>query len=414
MYKKGFLFFLVAGVFLQASFGQNAGDFKTSLEVSGTDRSITITGYTGTSKDIVIPAVIGGIAVKTIGEHAFELKGLTGVVIPEGIECIAGKAFFGNKLARVEIPSSIKVISDSAFDSNLLISVKNGPTVTVNRIAQESGGSPGTYYAAANKTGRKSPIAGTPKPNIVAPMNNYMPIQVPRPSPASQPDPAPRVSNQQPQVVYPAKAPVINIQPVQTTQNETYIFNSNSTIQSPSSPAVSDNYAQYSTAAGTSAAEEIKQESRHIKNQSYRVGTNTEGMITITDYTGSDSAIGIPTNLGATAIGKLAFYKKSISAVAIPDQIVYIGDGAFMANSITSVIIPDSIRYIGRQAFTGNPVLSITIGSGVGVQRDAFRDKFYDYYEMAGFRAGTYIWKSGQWDLSGEERVNYNVNPNRR
>jgi hypothetical protein len=52
---------------------------------------------------------------------------------------------------------------------------------------------------------------------------------------------------------------------------------------------------------------------------------------------------------------------------------------------------------------------TITLGPGVTLEADSFGHQFCDYYRMAGYRAGTYVFKAGQWDLNGVERVNYYV-----
>jgi hypothetical protein len=58
-----FILFLL----LSSVYAQTDSDFKTEI-VNGT---ITITGYTGNSKDVKIPEVINGIMIVSIGDHAF-------------------------------------------------------------------------------------------------------------------------------------------------------------------------------------------------------------------------------------------------------------------------------------------------------------------------------------------------------
>ena len=74
--------------------------------------------YSGTERDVFIPAVIDGIAVKAIYREVFMDKNLTSVVIPEGVEKIYSRAFCNNKLTQIELPQSIKGISDWAFAVN--------------------------------------------------------------------------------------------------------------------------------------------------------------------------------------------------------------------------------------------------------------------------------------------------------
>lgn len=83
-----------------------------------------ITGYNvalgGT--DVVIPSEIGGVKVLTIGNNAFEKKGITSLVLPEGITKIGRSAFSNsssggtqNSLQGLVLPSSLITIDASAF-----------------------------------------------------------------------------------------------------------------------------------------------------------------------------------------------------------------------------------------------------------------------------------------------------------
>jgi len=84
--------------------------------------------YSGTAKDIIIPAVIDGVSIKSIKFDLFAGKNLTSVVIPEGVESIGQKAFSGNKLTQVAFPKSLKKIGVGAFWDNELSEI----TITEN------------------------------------------------------------------------------------------------------------------------------------------------------------------------------------------------------------------------------------------------------------------------------------------
>ena len=82
---------------------------------NGTNR--TITGYTGTGTNVVIPATIGGGAVTEIGNYAFQSKtNLTAVTIPNGVTTIGANAFADcANLASVTLPSELTRITSGAF-----------------------------------------------------------------------------------------------------------------------------------------------------------------------------------------------------------------------------------------------------------------------------------------------------------
>jgi hypothetical protein len=102
-----------------ALFGQNAADFK----YRASNGEVTITGYTGSAKDVAIPDRIDGLPVTAIGHFAFWTKQLTSVTIPDSVTAIGVGAFKENKLARVAIPNSVTRIGDYAFSYNALTSV---------------------------------------------------------------------------------------------------------------------------------------------------------------------------------------------------------------------------------------------------------------------------------------------------
>lgn len=93
----------------------NYNGFAYSIDNTGT---VTITGYTGSSKSISIPSKIEGCNVLFIGAEAFMDKGLTSITIPNTVVSINSMAFAGNCTdgsVSVSIPSSVSSIGDGAF-----------------------------------------------------------------------------------------------------------------------------------------------------------------------------------------------------------------------------------------------------------------------------------------------------------
>jgi hypothetical protein len=131
MSKKYLLFIVIAAVVSVSLAAQSDKLFATRIEIRDGQKFLVITGYNGNEKSVTIPASINNIPVRKIDASAFRLKGLTGVVLPNGLESIGEQAFQGNKLSIVNIPPSVKVIADSAFDSNILKDVTNGRTTVI-------------------------------------------------------------------------------------------------------------------------------------------------------------------------------------------------------------------------------------------------------------------------------------------
>jgi len=173
---------------------------------------------------------------------------------------------------------------------------------------------------------------------------------------------------------------------------------------------------------------------------------NRSGGITILRYLGTEKTVVIPETIGglpATIIGTRAFYRKDLSAVAIPetvttieplafaenqlqsveikgcvsiayeafaenqistlilsDRLSSIGPRAFINNKLSSLTIPGRITNIGRDAFTGNPLSSITVAANRNLFiSQGFEASFINYYVGMGRRAGVYSKDDRIWVL---------------
>lgn len=93
--------------------------------------AITITGYSGTSGEILIPASINGFPVTSIDEYAFTgMMGLTNVSIPNTVTNIGALAFLSTGLKSIGIPGSVTKIEQATFmDCPNLAGVTIGPGV---------------------------------------------------------------------------------------------------------------------------------------------------------------------------------------------------------------------------------------------------------------------------------------------
>ncbi|MBQ2927320.1 MAG: leucine-rich repeat protein [Oscillospiraceae bacterium] len=126
-----FLLALVLAVCIVPTEANAASDFKYRINTHLS--SCTITGYTGTAAEVVIPAEIEGYPVKAIGSYAFENnRTLRSITIPEGVTDINWFAFRGcSSLTSITIPESVTTIGERAFyDCSSLTSITIPETVT--------------------------------------------------------------------------------------------------------------------------------------------------------------------------------------------------------------------------------------------------------------------------------------------
>ena len=100
----------------------------------------TITDYDiAGGLDVVIPFMIGGVAVEHIGIDAFYQNYLTSVIIPDSVTSIGTCAFSANQLTSVTIGNSVTSIGYRAFAYNQLTSVTIGADVDINNYPDTMG-----------------------------------------------------------------------------------------------------------------------------------------------------------------------------------------------------------------------------------------------------------------------------------
>ncbi len=88
------------------------------------DNTLTITGYSGTNLNVVIPSEINGKTVTAIGNDAFVSRELTSVIIPNSITSIGARAFrLTTRLTNLAIPNSVTSIGEAAFQGSSITSI---------------------------------------------------------------------------------------------------------------------------------------------------------------------------------------------------------------------------------------------------------------------------------------------------
>ena len=102
-----------------------------------TDEGYRVVGYTGDSKNVVIPSEYKGKPVYSIHDEAFRKSTIESVSLPEGLQSIEYFAFQGcENLKEINLPSTLKYIGTGVFARCKLISSVTLPSeVTVDWAA---------------------------------------------------------------------------------------------------------------------------------------------------------------------------------------------------------------------------------------------------------------------------------------
>ena len=106
----------------------STSDFEWEKNADGT--SITITGYTGTDTDVVIPSTIGNLPVTAISNNAFCNKTtLTSIIVPQSVQTIGSGAFcYCEALETITLPDNLEVINSNTFLACFSLKQVNIPT----------------------------------------------------------------------------------------------------------------------------------------------------------------------------------------------------------------------------------------------------------------------------------------------
>ena len=274
-------------------------------------KSITITNYIGTASNVSIPALIGGLPVTVIGEHAFSYcESLVNITIPSSVTAIGDWAFFSASLTSVTIPSSVATIGERAFAfckrlTSITIDPQNSAYMIVNGVLFDKAGKTILCYPAG-KTGAYT------IPSSVTAIGNG--------------------------AFFGCEGLTNIIIPWSVT-------------------AIGDGALTHCTGLT----------SLIIPSSVTAIGDGA--------FFGCDSLTSITIPSSVTAINDDVFaFCKSLKSVTIPSSVTTIGDAAFLdCSSLTSITIPSSVTAIGKEVFRQCrgltsitiPLSVTTIGDGV-------------------------------------------------
>ncbi len=310
--------------------------------------AITITGYTGSGGEVVIPDKTNGLPVTSIGEKAFyRCSSLTSLTIPNSITSIGAEAFescFG--LTSLAIPNSVTNIGDSAFAASGLTTFTFPNSVT--SIGEEafcdcSGLSSVTIPNSVTNIGEEAfgscySLTNVTIPNSVINISDFA-----------------FDGSGLTSVTIPSG--------VRSIGGYAFRFSTLTNVTIPSSVTNIGDFAF----EGCTRLIEIMVDGENSFYSSVNGVLFDRNRITLIEYSGGAPATSYTIPNSVTGIGDGAFQGSGLASVMIPNSVTSIGEKAFeTCLSLTNVTIPNSVTSIGDSAFYECYYLTnVTIGNRV-------------------------------------------------
>jgi hypothetical protein len=383
---------------------------------------VTITGYLGTKKNVVIPNIIEGCLVTSIGDSAFKnCTSLTSVTIPESVTKIGNYAFSQcGHLTGIVIPDSVTFIGHNVFSGcNEMTNVifKGDAPETVPGIFCNTSTLKTIYYVEGtsgwtNPWNTKATAALKQEDIFILSAPVYQMV-------LTNADISLEVSGfslselsyqwyKDGIAIEGATTPIYFIESVQGADSGSYTV------------TVSNEYTNVSKEATLDVI--TKRTGDPDSDFKY---TLSGGVATITGYLGTNANVAIPNIIEGclvSSIGANAFYGiDNLESITIPDTLTHIGGRAFQmcglrtvvigngvtsiemyafsnCSSLTSIIIPKNVNNIGLRAFVNCWSLELVIfeGDAPSVESDVFTgcNALSAIYCMEGTSGWTDPWAS--------------------
>ena len=350
--------------------GQPA-DEAADFEYTIADGACTITKYTGSAAEVVIPETIEGVPVTAIGDSAFkgcgsltsvripdsvtsigysafyECTGLTSINIPDGVTSIESRAFFRcSSLTSVRIPDSVTSIGSQAFyecTGLTSISIPDGITgidaytffrcsslASVRIPDSVTGFGEGAFYECAGLTSINIP-------NGVTSISDFAFYSCMRLTSISIPDSVTSIGESAFQWCSSLTSVDIPDGVASIASSAFRCCKSLTSIRIPDSVTSIDDDAF--NGCSSLASISIPNSVTSIAPCTFRACSSL-------------TSINIPT--GVTEIGSEAFADcSSLASVNIPEGVHAMGEGVFLrCGSLTDVTIPEGVTHIGGKTFS--------------------------------------------------------------
>jgi hypothetical protein len=312
----------------------------TTDDVSFSTSTGTISSYTGTATNIIIPDsfTVDGVeyAINIISSYAFFNKEISAVILPDNLQEIEDLAFYFNNLTEIVIPEGCEVGS-SCFGYNSISSF--------------------TF-----------PASMTEIPSGCFSYNSFTELTIPS-----------TVTSIGSNAFAHNDIATLNLnEGLEEIGTSVFYLNNLTSVSIPSSVVLVDEKAfsrnditevtvENSVVLGGGAF--TNNEIVTVNGESSdglfykRNGDGTIDYTTLTSYGGTESVITLSDDI--TVIDNYAFWQCGLTSIEVSDALTYIGSSAFYQTGLNSINIPSSLKYIGSQAFRSCDLTSFTFPKSI-------------------------------------------------
>ena len=343
---------------------------KIETQVSEDDFSVipigngegALMGYSGSETSLIIPEVIQGLTIVSVGQGALKELGLVFIEFPDTITGFGASALEDNDLTYVAIPENVTVIHDRAFANNNIDSVQiHSLNIDIADAAFDDNKSRPEYltmqaYYASNV--RDYAVSkGFSYRNFETVVMDYIPAEdliVPFGTVAED---LALPSKVEVEVLYRDQIETRELEVNWDLDNYNRLAPGDYTIEGELELTNFINPHEV-TPYVKLTVEDIPQDSDYV------VEENDLGGLTIIKYRGNDVDLVIPEVLyGKTVniIGENAFYEAGLRSVELPDTLEEIHYRAFMGNLLSEIVFPDSLKRLDNLSFADNHISEVFI-----------------------------------------------------
>ncbi|MBK6284933.1 MAG: leucine-rich repeat protein [Draconibacterium sp.] len=94
--------------------------------------------FTNIGSIITIPDKLDGQDIKGIGNSVFSFRGISEVILPNGLTSIENQAFYFNEIVKITLPNTLKKIGEYAFYNNCINTISFETTSTLETIGKDA------------------------------------------------------------------------------------------------------------------------------------------------------------------------------------------------------------------------------------------------------------------------------------